>query len=87
MKDGAVIETVFAFLAPDGMSPLALALGEVNEVADRFGCFFFKQPADDGSFAGFKGGIECRVDGSWNPFVLSLVDFLVFEQIASACCR
>jgi hypothetical protein len=45
------------------MRPLALALGEFHKVGYGFWCIFFKEAADNVSFAGFKRGIESGLAG------------------------
>ena len=42
MEDGSIVEAVVAFLAADGMRPLAFAFGEFHEVGDGFGGVLFK---------------------------------------------
>src|SRR5579864_3955270 len=50
------------------MRPLALALGEFHEVGDGLRRIFLKQPANDGSFRGFKRSVKSGLAGHEFPF-------------------
>ena len=63
MEDGAVVEAFRTFLPGARMAPLALALGQLYEVRDRFGCFFLKQSADDCAFAGMEDCVSAGLTG------------------------
>ncbi len=57
VKDCAVIQAVFAFLAADGMRPFAFAFGEFDKVGDCFGRFLSKETTDDRSFRGVEDSV------------------------------
>ena len=68
MEDRTVVKAVFALLAGVRMGPVALALGEVDEVGDGFGSFFLKQAADDGAFTGLQSGVSSGLASHEGPF-------------------
>jgi hypothetical protein len=68
MKNRSIVEAIFGFLACRGMRPFALAFGKFDEVGDGLRRIFFKQAANDGSFAGFKRGVESGLASHEFPF-------------------
>jgi hypothetical protein len=67
VKNGAVVEAIFALGVTGGMRPLALALGELDEVGDGFGSVFLKQAADDGAFGCIEDGVSTGLAGYGKP--------------------
>src|SRR5690348_511286 len=59
------------------MSPLTLPFGELDEVGNCLGCIFFKEAANDRSFAGFKRGIKSGLASHGNPFEISIPSVVV----------
>ena len=62
MEDGAVVKPVFALLVTDGMCPLALAFGEVDEVGYGFRGVLFKQAANDVALGSIENGVGTRLE-------------------------
>src|SRR5580698_1322799 len=67
MENGSVIKRIFGFLASRRMRPLALTLGELDEVGDSLGRFLFEKAANDVAFAGFKYGVGSGCAGHRSP--------------------
>jgi len=60
VKNGSVIEGVFALLARAGMSPLALTFRQFDEIGDGFRGILLKQTANNVAFRGVENCIHAR---------------------------
>ena len=51
VKNGAIVQAVFALLATDRMRPVSFAFRELNKIRDSFGSVLLEELDDDRSFA------------------------------------